>query len=71
MLGVILPPWVHSGGTDKLLGRRLLASPELRAKMIEDISRAFLVVGITSLILQAWIDFVTSVKTEKIRMLLV
>jgi len=28
MLGVILPPWVHAGGTDKLLER--LGSPELR-----------------------------------------
>lgn len=30
MLGVILPPWVHDGGTDKVLER--LANPELRKK---------------------------------------
>lgn len=30
MLGVILPPWVHAGGTEKLLER--LASPELRKR---------------------------------------
>ncbi len=35
MLGVILPPWVHDGGTDKVVER--LASPWLRQKMIEDI----------------------------------
>lgn len=30
MLGVILPPWVHDGGTDKVLER--LVNPELRKK---------------------------------------
>ena len=30
MLGVILPPWVHDGGTDKVLER--LADPELRKR---------------------------------------
>lgn len=34
MLGVILPPWAHDGGTDKLLER--LASPEMREQMIRD-----------------------------------
>jgi N-acyl-D-amino-acid deacylase len=35
MLGAILPPWVHSGGTDEAVQR--LASPELRAKMRAEI----------------------------------
>jgi N-acyl-D-amino-acid deacylase len=30
MLGVILPPWVHDGGTDKLLKR--LEDPQLRRR---------------------------------------
>jgi N-acyl-D-amino-acid deacylase len=64
--GVILPPWVHSGGTDKLLER--LASPELRAKMIEDIQQG--IAGWDNFIDFAGLDqiFVTSVKTAKIRM---
>ena len=36
MMSVILPPWVHDGGTDKLLER--LKSQELREKMKEDIA---------------------------------
>src|SRR5690606_13648011 len=35
MMSVILPPWVHDGGTDKLLER--LKDKELREKMKEDI----------------------------------
>ncbi|WP_164845561.1 N-acyl-D-amino-acid deacylase family protein [Anaerosphaera multitolerans] len=35
MMSVILPPWVHDGGTDKLLER--LQDNELREKMKEDI----------------------------------
>ncbi len=35
MLGVILPPWVHDGGTDRLVER--LKSPTLREKMKTDI----------------------------------
>lgn len=35
MLGVILPPWVHDGGTDNVLKR--LADKSLRQKMIHDI----------------------------------
>ena len=63
MLGVILPPWVHSGGTDKLLER--LASPELRAKMIDDIQQG--IPGWDNFIDFAGLDqiFVTSVKTAK------
>lgn len=36
MMSVILPPWVHDGGTDKLLER--LKDQELREKMKEDIA---------------------------------
>ena len=35
MLGVILPPWVHDGGTNKVIER--LNDPELRKKMVYDI----------------------------------
>lgn len=35
MLGVILPPWAHDGGTDRLVDR--LASPKERAKMTKSI----------------------------------
>jgi N-acyl-D-amino-acid deacylase len=54
---------VHSGGTDKLLER--LASPELRAKMIEDIQQG--IPGWDNFIDFAGLDqiFVTSVKTAK------
>ena len=36
MMSVILPPWVHDGGTDKLLER--LKDSDLREKMKEDIA---------------------------------
>ncbi|MFT3962765.1 N-acyl-D-amino-acid deacylase family protein [Propionivibrio sp.] len=63
MLGVILPPWVHAGGTDKLLER--LADPELRKKMIKDIETG--IPGWDNFIDFAGLDqiFVTSVKTDK------
>ncbi len=35
MLGAILPPWAHDGGTDRLLER--LTTPDLREAIIEDI----------------------------------
>lgn len=62
MLGVILPPWVHDGGTDKLIKR--LEDPELRKKMIEDIEQG--IPGWDNFIDFAGLDqiFVTSVKTE-------
>ena len=65
MLGVILPPWVHSGGTDKLLER--LASPELRLKMIHDMENG--IPGWDNFIDFAGLEqiFVTSVKTDKNR----
>ncbi len=37
MLGVVLPPWAHDGGTNELLMR--LRDNDQRAKMIEDIKR--------------------------------
>ena len=63
MLGVILPPWVHDGGTDKVLER--LADPELRKKMIYDIEHG--IPGWDNFVEFAGLDqiFVTSVKTEK------
>ncbi|CAH2605657.1 D-aminoacylase (plasmid) [Rhodovastum atsumiense] len=63
MLGVILPPWVHAGGTDKLVER--LASPELRTRMIEDIRNG--IPGWDNFIDFAGLDqiYVTSVKTPK------
>ena len=63
MLGVILPPWVHAGGTDKLLER--LASPDLRLKMIADIKTG--IPGWDNFIDFAGLDqiFVTSVTTGK------
>lgn len=63
MLGVILPPWVHDGGTDKVLER--LANPELRKKMVYDIEHG--IPGWDNFVEFAGLDqiFVTSVKTEK------
>ncbi len=63
MLGVILPPWVHDGGTDKVLER--LADPELRKKMIHDIEHG--IPGWDNFVEFAGLDqiFVTSVKTSK------
>lgn len=63
MLGVILPPWVHDGGTDKVLER--LADPELRKKMIYDIEHG--IPGWDNFVEFAGLDgiFVTSVKTQK------
>jgi N-acyl-D-amino-acid deacylase len=61
MLGVILPPWAHDGGTDKLLER--LRSPQLRQRMIHDIEQG--IPGWDNFIDFAGFDqiFVTSVKT--------
>ncbi|SJS38408.1 D-aminoacylase [Clostridioides difficile] len=63
MLGVVLPPWAHSGGTDKLIER--LSDENERAKMKKDIANG--IEGWDSFIEFAGIDqiFVTSVKTEK------
>ncbi|MCP3316296.1 D-aminoacylase [Clostridioides difficile] len=63
MLGVVLPPWAHSGGTDKLIER--LSDENERVKMKKDIANG--IEGWDNFIEFAGIDqiFVTSVKTEK------
>lgn len=62
MLGVILPPWAHAGGTDQLLLR--LQNDELRAQMVRDIESGL--PGWDNFVAFAGLDqiFVTSVKTE-------
>jgi N-acyl-D-amino-acid deacylase len=61
MLGAILPPWVHDGGTDKLMER--LRSPELRNRMVRDMEEG--IPGWDNFVDFAGLDqiFVTSVKT--------
>ncbi|NTV79693.1 MAG: amidohydrolase family protein, partial [Clostridiales bacterium] len=54
MLGVILPPWVHDGGTDQLVLR--LQSKELRQKMKQDIQEG----------IPGWDNFVQFAGTEGI-----
>ncbi|MCM0648211.1 D-aminoacylase [Clostridium swellfunianum] len=63
MLGVILPPWAHAGGTDKLLER--LKDDEMRRKMIKDIEEG--IPGWDNFVDFAGLDqiAVTSVKTDK------
>jgi N-acyl-D-amino-acid deacylase len=65
MLGVILPPWAHDGGTDRLLER--LTSPEDRKRMTRDIENG--IKGWDNFTAFAGLDgiFVTSVKTAKNR----
>ena len=62
MLSVILPPWAHDGGTDRLLER--LRSSKHRARMIHDIERG--IPGWDNFVDFAGFDqiFITSVKTE-------
>jgi N-acyl-D-amino-acid deacylase len=62
MLGAILPPWAHDGGTDKLLER--LRSPELRRRMVHDIEEG--IPGWDNFVDFAGLDqiIVTSVKTD-------
>lgn len=62
MLGVIIPPWAHAGGTDKLVER--LGNPEDRARMKEDIING--IPGWDNFIDFAGFDgiYVTSVKTK-------
>jgi N-acyl-D-amino-acid deacylase len=61
MLGAILPPWAHDGGTDKLLER--LRSPTLRQRMVRDMEVG--IPGWDNFVDFAGLDqiFVTSVKT--------
>ncbi|MCC6095118.1 MAG: D-aminoacylase [Eubacterium sp.] len=63
MLGVILPPWVHDGGTDKVLER--LADPACRERMKKDIRDG--IPGWDNFIQFAGTEgiYVTSVVTEK------
>ena len=65
MLGVILPPWAHDGGTDKLLER--LKSAEDRKRMTRDIAVG--IQGWDNFVAFAGLDgiFVTSVTTDKNR----
>lgn len=63
MLGVILPPWAHDGGTEALLNR--LKDPEARRRMIYDIEHG--IPGWDNFVDFAGLDqiFITSVKTSK------
>lgn len=63
MMGAILPPWVHDGGTDNVIAR--LKDPELRKKMKHDMENG--IHGWDNFVDFAGFDniFVTSVKTEK------
>lgn len=63
MLGVILPPWVHDGGTDKVIER--LADPKLRERMIYDMENG--IHGWDNFMDFAGLDqiFVTSVRNKK------
>lgn len=54
MLGVILPPWVHDGGTDKVVER--LQDEGLREKMKEDIANG----------IDGWDNFIQFAGTEGI-----
>lgn len=62
-LGVILPPWVHEGGTDKLLER--LEDDSNRERIIKEIKEG--IPGWDNFIDFAGLDqiFVTSLKTDK------
>lgn len=63
MMSIILPPWVHGGGTEKLLER--LMDEELRKKMKEDIEKG--IKGWDNFVEFAGLDgiFVTFVGSEK------
>lgn len=65
MLGIILPPWAHDGGTNELMKR--LQNNELRARMKADIKKG--IPGWDNFIQFAGIEgiFVTSVATDKNR----
>jgi N-acyl-D-amino-acid deacylase len=60
MLGVILPPWAHDGGTDQLMER--LKSADQRRRMIADIEQG--IPGWDNFVDFAGVEqiFVTSVK---------
>lgn len=62
MLGVVLPPWAHAGGTDMLMKR--LQDTEMRRKIIDDIKNG--IDGWDNFIKFAGFEqiFITSVKTK-------
>jgi len=62
-LSVILPPWVHDGGTDRMLER--LADPEARKRMTADIEKG--IPGWDNFVDIAGVEgiFITFVKTQK------
>ncbi len=62
MLGVILPPWAHDGGTNKLLER--LRDPAARARMIQDINSV--IPGWDNYVRYSGVEniYVSNVKTE-------
>ncbi|SKA72332.1 N-acyl-D-amino-acid deacylase family protein [Desulfobaculum bizertense] len=63
MLGVILPPWAHDGGTDRLLER--LGDRDARRRMVQDIEKG--IQGWDNFVQFAGLDgiFVTDVKSER------
>lgn len=63
MMGAILPPWVHDGGTDKTVER--LGDANLRKRMVHDMENG--IYGWDNFVDFAGFEniFVTSVKTEK------
>ena len=65
MLGAILPPWAHDGGTERLIER--LADPQLRARMTDDITNG--IDGWDNFVSFAGLDgiFITSTRTAKNR----
>ena len=67
MLGAILPPWVHDGGTEKLLER--LKNPEIRERIKKDILNG--IPGWDNFIEFAGLDgiYITFVKSERNRKL--
>ncbi len=62
MLGVVLPPWAHDGGTNQLMAR--LKDPAARKRMIHDIEQG--IPGWDNFIAFAGFDqiYITSVKTK-------
>ncbi|MFV0379288.1 MAG: N-acyl-D-amino-acid deacylase family protein [Anaerorhabdus sp.] len=63
MMGAILPPWVHDGGTNKVIER--LRDPEVRARIKKDMIEG--IKGWDNFVDFAGFDniYVTSVKTKK------
>jgi N-acyl-D-amino-acid deacylase len=63
MLGIILPPWVHDGGTNELIKR--LGDEKLRSEMKEDIKNG--IPGWDNFIRFAGVEgiFITSVASDK------